>query len=93
MGSTDEREEFLDKIDYLEIPIDDPDGYDPLQTFIGQHPEKNIIFYLSVPQDLFEPIIVGISRVGLNTPASHIAFEKPFGSDLESAKKLNEFVT
>ncbi|MDD5377141.1 MAG: glucose-6-phosphate dehydrogenase [Candidatus Gracilibacteria bacterium] len=89
----DDRDGFLEKIDYLELPMNDPDGYGPLRTFMQAHREKNITFYLSVPQELFEPIVSGIAHIGLNTASSKVAFEKPFGSDLESATKLNAFVT
>lgn len=91
--STDKRDIFLKKVDYLELSINDPIGYDPLREYIGKHSEKNIVFYLSVPPELFEPIISGISNSGINIPSSRVAFEKPFGSDLESATKLNTFVT
>ena len=87
-----DRNRFLEKIDYLELPMNDPTGYEPLREFTQTQPEKNITFYLSVPQELFEPIVSGIAHIGLNTPFSRVAFEKPFGSDLESATKLNAFV-
>lgn len=90
--SVHERDEFLKKIDYLELPMNEPTGYEPLREFIHSHPGKNITFYLSVPQELFKPIVSGIAHIGLNTPSSRVAFEKPFGSDLESATKLNAFV-
>lgn len=91
--SIDERNIFLEKIDYLEVSINDPTGYESLRTYIGVHSGAHITFYLSVPPELFEPIISGITRAGLNTPSSRVAFEKPFGSDLESATKLNTFVS
>lgn len=90
--SVHDRDEFLEKIDYLEFPMNEPTGYEPLREFIHLHPGKNITFYLSVPQELFEPIVSGITHIGLNTASSRVAFEKPFGSDLESATKLNAFV-
>lgn len=42
------------------------------------YPEKNIVFYLSTPPELFEPIIAGIAHAGINTSSSRVAFEKPF---------------
>lgn len=84
---------FLGKIEYLAIPINDPSGYMPLREYLNSHQETNAVFYLSVPPELFAPVITGIQFAGLNTPSTRVAFEKPFGSDLESAKKLNTFVS
>lgn len=62
----------------------------------------NILFYLSVSPDLYEPIIDNIGAGGLvaeghrwcslnaeATPWQRIIVEKPFGSDLASAVSLN----
>jgi glucose-6-phosphate 1-dehydrogenase len=83
---------FLEKIEYLALPIDDPSGYGPLREYADLHPDRHVVFYLSVPPELFEPVISGIGQSGLNAAASRVAFEKPFGSDLASAKRLNAFV-
>lgn len=92
-GSTRDSDGFLKKVDYLELPIGDPAGYGPLRKYIEAYPEKNIIFYLSVPPELFKPVIEGVTQAGLNIPSSRVAFEKPFGSDLQSATELNAFVS
>ena len=62
----------------------------------------NILFYLSVSAELYEPIITQIDAAGLVTegkrwcsvdPArrswQRIVVEKPFGHDLDSARSLN----
>lgn len=63
----------------------------------GNH-EKNRLFYLSTPPNTFEPII---SRLGeramdpaTNPPArfKRLIIEKPFGTDLASAKALNALI-
>ena len=56
-GSAGRGEGFLEKIEYLSLPIDDPAGYGPLREFAESHPQKNVVFYLSVPPELFEPVI------------------------------------
>lgn len=54
---------------------------------------KNRLYYLATSFKFFESIVQELSKVGLNKPLekniSKIIFEKPFGQDLESAKKLN----
>jgi glucose-6-phosphate 1-dehydrogenase len=52
------------------------------------------LFYLSLRPDLFAPAVENLSRTGLIDRRNDEAFrriivEKPFGHDLESAKKLN----
>jgi len=52
----------------------------------------NRIFYLAVPPPVYEPVISNISSEGLSREDkgyTHIVIEKPFGRDIESAKKLN----
>jgi len=62
----------------------------------------NVVFYLSVAPELYEPIIDNISSAGLvkrgrawceeqgtAAPRQRIIVEKPFGSDLTSAQALN----
>lgn len=75
---TSKQEDFLEKIDYLGLPINDPAGYEPLREVLQAHSDKNIVFYLSTPSDLFEPIILGIAQIGYNTASARVAFEKPF---------------
>lgn len=53
----------------------------------------NILFYLSTPPELYPLIPKNLALVGLNKEADgfkHLIIEKPFGTDLESAKKLNK---
>jgi glucose-6-phosphate 1-dehydrogenase len=57
----------------------------------------NRIFYLAVPPDSYELIVEQLAEAGLNQPTSASAWvrlvvEKPFGHDLESAVKLNNFL-
>src|SRR5690606_8765586 len=62
----------------------------------------NVLFYLSVAPDLYEPIIAQIGEAGLVTEGKRwcsinpsatawqrIIVEKPFGTDLRSAHSLN----
>ena len=51
------------------------------------HP--NQIFYLALPPSLVGDVIKGLAAAGLNDDRCRIVVEKPFGSDLESARALN----
>jgi glucose-6-phosphate 1-dehydrogenase len=49
---------------------------------------KRPVFYLEVPPSLFSTVVHGLGEAGL-TKSAHVVIEKPFGHDLESARKLN----
>jgi len=59
----------------------------------------NKLFYLAVPPASFEPIFEGLASVNLHTPCggrfgwSRILIEKPFGTDLASAEKLESLLS
>jgi len=48
------------------------------------------LFYLAIPPALFDDVVQGLARVGLNMPGSRVVVEKPFGRDLESCNELND---
>jgi glucose-6-phosphate 1-dehydrogenase len=56
----------------------------------------NRLFYLAVAPDQFEPILKNLKAAGLNQTAegswARVIVEKPFGTDLASAQKLNRIV-
>ncbi|NPD69277.1 glucose-6-phosphate dehydrogenase [Lichenicola cladoniae] len=63
---------------------------------LGQLKQKvtgNAVFYLAVAGRFFGTIVENLGHVGLITQADNafrrVVIEKPFGSDLESAKELN----
>jgi len=60
-----------------------------LETIDGR---SNAMFYCAVPPEWYATIATGLKRVGLtdeNDGFRRVVIEKPFGMDLESAKKLN----
>ncbi len=55
----------------------------------------NRIFYLAIPPTVFEAVIHNLGAAGLSREdkgCSHIVIEKPFGDDLNSARRLNKLV-
>ena len=52
----------------------------------------NKIYYMAVNPQFFEGIADGLKQAGLNEDCDHarLVIEKPFGTDLETAKALNE---
>lgn len=60
------------------------------------HLSGNRIFYLATLPDHFDTISKNLSKFGLarnnKTKWSRVVYEKPFGSDLASAKKINKCI-
>ncbi|CAO4179396.1 glucose-6-phosphate dehydrogenase [Methylorubrum aminovorans] len=56
----------------------------------------NVVFYLAVAARFFGPVVEGLGKAGLlkqtNGTFRRVIIEKPFGSDLASAKALNETI-
>lgn len=55
---------------------------------------KNVIFYLAIPPSLFSKVVKNLKGVGLvdedNKSWRRVVIEKPFGSDLDSARTLHK---
>ncbi len=95
----DKLKPFVDKIQYFATNFDDDDGYERLKKFLADVDTKrgtkgNRLFYLAVAPEFFADIIGYLGRHGMTaTDEGHgwvrVIIEKPFGTDLESAKKLN----
>jgi glucose-6-phosphate 1-dehydrogenase len=95
---TDEiRKKFNEKLFYVAIDTLEPDGYALVKSKLTDLDSKlgtagNYIFYLSTPPMLYELIPAYLAAQGLNKSESgwrRLVIEKPFGHDLESARKLN----
>jgi glucose-6-phosphate 1-dehydrogenase len=72
---------------YVDGDYADPAVFDALRKELGdaQHP----MHYLAIPQGLFGLVARQLQRSGC-AKGARLVVEKPFGSDLASAQKLNE---
>ncbi len=83
------------KLFYHNSNFHDANGYKELKKLIEKvcprKSDSNKIFYIAAPSSLFNIIIDNLKKSNLASGKgwSRIAFEKPFGHDLKSAKKLN----
>lgn len=89
--------EFAKNLEYVKGTFDDPDTFVRLHARIieaekafGERASR--IFYLSTPPSIFGLISDGLGAAGLSSDRAmdRIVIEKPFGTDLESAEKLND---
>jgi glucose-6-phosphate 1-dehydrogenase len=72
---------------YVDGDLGDPATYAAMSEEMGQG--ARALFYLEVPPPLFGRIAEGIAGAG-RAQGARVMVEKPFGTDLESARALNE---
>ncbi|WP_334143638.1 glucose-6-phosphate dehydrogenase [Rhabdothermincola sp.] len=78
---------LADRLCYVSGDYREPSTFDELRRRLdgARHP----LFYLAIPPALFDDVIEGLHRVGVNEGAK-VVVEKPFGRDRDSARALNE---
>ncbi len=101
-GGVDESEEklgkFMQRIQYFATEFDNDEGFEKLKAYLADLDGKagtkgNRLFYLAVAPEFFADIVQRLGRHGMTKGerGSWVRFiiEKPFGTDLASAQKLN----
>ncbi len=90
---------FAGHLDFMETDLDQDEAYKKLSAKLDQiekewAAEAQRIFYLAMPPAMMRPITQGLAKAKLNRRRSHarIVVEKPFGSDLDSARGLNQLL-
>ena len=80
---------MLGLLRYVDGDLGDDATYHAMSDAVGDG--RQILFYLEVPPVLFGRIAQGIATAG-RAKGNRIMVEKPFGTDLDSAVKLNELM-
>src|SRR6266403_755841 len=92
---------FAQSIFYHQSEFGDEAGYETLAERLDKIDRErgtrgNRLFYLAAAADQFEPILKHLKAAGLNETCkgswARVIVEKPFGSDLASARELNRVV-
>ncbi|MBB3114713.1 glucose-6-phosphate 1-dehydrogenase [Paenibacillus phyllosphaerae] len=88
---------FAEHFVYMPLDINNVEGFRELKGLTEQLDAKfgipgNRLFYLALAPDLFGPVSFNLRDGGLLETQgwSRLVIEKPFGYDLESARKLNK---
>ena len=90
--------DFSEKLHYRDLVYEDKHSYSGLASAMEQisnayQTGKNSLYYLSIPPFLFETVISMLGQAGLSRESEEcwrrIIIEKPFGSDLQSAVRLD----
>jgi glucose-6-phosphate 1-dehydrogenase len=77
---------MLSLLRYVDGDLGDNATYRAMSDVIG--PGEDVLFYLEVPPFLFGRIAQGIAGAG-RAQGARVMVEKPFGTNLESARELN----
>lgn len=95
--------DFAKRLSYVAGSFDDPAAYTQLRKLIEQNDAElgttaNRLFYLSTPPSVFGLIIDQLEAAGLGpnnnkTGWTRVIIEKPFGTDLDSARALQAEVS
>jgi glucose-6-phosphate 1-dehydrogenase len=76
------------RLSYVSGDYREPSTFDVLADRLAD--VKRPLFYLAIPPAMFDDVVQGLARVGLNREGSRVVVEKPFGRDTDSAAELNE---
>src|SRR5437588_1275102 len=88
-----------ERLYYLSGNFDDDQIYTRLKELLSKIDKErsakgNYFFYLATAPDYFAPVVEKLGTIGLvredDKQWRRVVIEKPFGCDLESAKKLNQ---
>ncbi|MHA6529122.1 glucose-6-phosphate dehydrogenase [Paenibacillus sp. BAC0078] len=92
-----ELQSFLQSFEYSVLDVGHPEDYQKLLEHVLRREEQlslpqNRMFYLSVGPEFFGEIAANIKGSGLGDTKGwkRLIIEKPFGTDLQSARVLNE---
>jgi glucose-6-phosphate 1-dehydrogenase len=85
---------FVSRFEFVQGDYNDPAAYQRLHEAISRPRMgvcESVVFYLAVPPSDFLPVVERLDTAGLNSVIGQhrIVLEKPFGTDLASARRLN----
>jgi glucose-6-phosphate 1-dehydrogenase len=88
---------FAPHLYYHQGKYDDKSGFEKLSSYLSEleDGEANRLYYMAIPPKLFPMIISNLDttqQLKENGGWRRVVVEKPFGTDLESAKELNQQV-
>lgn len=86
-------EEFLSRVSYCELDAASPDAdWASLSRQLDPAPDKIRLFYFALPPQIYGAVAANLVTANLKTPQTRIVLEKPIGSDLVSARAINDAV-
>ena len=84
---------LLARVHHLVLDAATPDGWHLLSHLIKEgDPDAVRVFYLATAPALFGPICHRLDEIGVVDPTARVVLEKPIGTDLASARAVNDAV-
>ena len=80
---------LLSQLRYVHGPYTEQKTFDEIQRALGG--AERPLHYLAIPQEAFETVVEQLSRAG-RADGARLVLEKPFGTDLDSARRLNDIL-
>jgi len=88
-----EWQEFSALLFYVKLDaLDQNSDWAALGAKLENSEDRQRIFYLALPPDLYGDVCSNIEQEGLKSPGARIVLEKPIGRDLASAHAVNDAV-
>ncbi|MCX4757223.1 glucose-6-phosphate dehydrogenase [Kitasatospora purpeofusca] len=84
------RDAVLGMLDYRAADVTDPDDVRRVLS-TGDADREPALVYLALPSGLLQSVLPALATAGLGA-GDAVAIEKPFGTDLASARHLNEIL-
>ena len=93
IGPVDEAvwEDVAQRTSYVRADYRDPESFEALAIKLRELGVVRPLFYLAVPPELFDDVILGLESQHLQDGA-RVVVEKPFGRDLTSSRHLNDIL-
>ncbi|MCD8140873.1 MAG: glucose-6-phosphate dehydrogenase [Planctomycetaceae bacterium] len=88
-GYTESCPDFLDRMFYVRGDYDGGDGFDRLRERIQCDSCEAPNYYLALPPQAASKVVDAFASGRLPTDGARVLMEKPFGTDLASARHLN----
>ena len=83
---------FLQLVHYAQGDAGHEGGLVNLAGLLAEQPDRIRVFYLATSPGLYGPICNNLKTAGLVTEHSRVVLEKPIGTDLASAREINDVV-
>ena len=81
---------FLGRLDHLALDASGSAGWSELKARLDTIPGQVRVFYLATAPSLYGPVCARLGEAGLATPEARVVVEKPIGTDLASARRIND---
>ncbi|MDJ0922294.1 MAG: glucose-6-phosphate dehydrogenase [Henriciella sp.] len=89
----EEWDAFRKHLHFISMDATDPKAdWKALKKLLNRKEDRPCIFYLAVTPKIYVPICNALGQAGLADNDSRIVLEKPIGTDLASARAINEGV-